>query len=276
MNKLYAFLILSVLFISSIGAQSEPFYFIQLSDPQLGMLAKNKSFEAESRILKQVIARINKLNPAFIVVTGDMVNDGKDRQQIAEFKRLCGLIKKSIPVYVVPGNHDLSQQATDESIDNYRNEYGYDCFSFQLNNCCFIGLNTPLIFAGREEKEEAQWIWLEKVLENSRKCRHRILFSHYPFFVKEAGEADKYENIPLRKRQAYLDLMQKYKVENMFAGHLHYNAEGVYKDLKITVTNSICIPLGRDKIGLRIVKVYPDIITAVYYELEKIPTEVVL
>lgn len=46
---------------------------------------------------------------------------------------------------MLPGNHDLSQQCTDESISNYMDEYGYDCFSFQVNNSCFIGLNTPVI-----------------------------------------------------------------------------------------------------------------------------------
>lgn len=273
---MYVYLVVSFFFLLPVQAQTEPFYFVQLSDPQLGMLEKNKSFSQETQIMEQVVAALNKLDPAFVVVTGDMVNDGKDQKQIDEFKRISGLIKKSIPVYVVPGNHDLNQDAADESIDRYRKEYGYDCFSFQVNNCCFIGLNTPVIFAGREEKEKAQWIWLEKVLENAGKCTHRVVFSHYPFFVKEAGEADKYENIPLEKRQAYLDLMQKYRVGNMFAGHLHYNAEGRYQDFKITVTNSACIPLGKDAIGIRIVKVYPDKVIDDYYELDRIPSKVVL
>ena len=55
---------------------------------------------------------------------------------------------------MLPGNHDLSQQCTDESVSDYMDEYGYDCFSFQVNNSCFIGLNTPVIFANREEKEK--------------------------------------------------------------------------------------------------------------------------
>lgn len=276
MNKLYGFLILSVFFTLSLKAQSDAFYFIQLSDPQLGMLDKNKSFSAETKIMEQAVAKINKLNPAFIVVTGDLVNDGKDQKQIEEFKRICGLIKKNIPVYVIPGNHDLNQQATDESLDNYKNEYGYDCFSFQFKNCCFIGLNMPIIFAGREEKEKAQWFWLEKELENSQKCTHRILFGHYPFFIKEASETDKYQNIPLKKRQAYLDLMEKYQVRNMFAGHLHHNAESMYKDFKITVTNALCMPLDKDRIGFRIIKVYPDKIISEYYELDRIPSKIVL
>lgn len=45
-------------------------------------------------IMEKVIAAINNLNPAFVVITGDMVNDGKDQKQIDEFKRVCKLIKK--------------------------------------------------------------------------------------------------------------------------------------------------------------------------------------
>ena len=69
---------------------------------------------------------------------------------------------------MLPGNHDLNQQSTDESISCYMDEYGYDCFCFHLNNSCFIGLNTPIIFANREEKEKKQLVWLEKNLENFR------------------------------------------------------------------------------------------------------------
>ena len=276
MSRLFVYLVVAIFCITKTLAQSESFYFIQLSDPQFGMLEKNKSFSQETMIMEKVIAAINNLNPAFVVITGDMVNDGKDQKQIDEFKRVCKLIKKSIPVYVLPGNHDLSQQCTDESISNYMDEYGYDCFSFQVNNSCFIGLNTPVIFANREEKEKSQLIWLEKILENSQKCNHRILFGHYPFFVKESNEANRYENIPLEKRKTYLDLMSIYRVSNMFAGHLHYNAMSSYEDFNITITNSICTPLGKDRIGIRIIKVYPDKVVHDYYDLEQIPSDVVL
>lgn len=276
MKKVYVFLLFWVLFVAKVFAQSEPFYFIQLSDPQFGMLEKNQGFGKETKIMEQAVEAINKLDPAFIVVTGDMVNDGKDQRQIDEFKRICGLVKKSIPVYLVPGNHDLGQKATDESIQAYRKEYGCDCFSFEVNNTCFIGLNMSVIFANREEEERTQRIWMEKVLENSQKCNHRILFGHYPFFVREPDEVDKYENIPLEKRKTYLDLMTKYHVKDMFAGHLHFNAGGVYNDFKITVTNSICTPLGVDKIGLRILKIYPDKVVGDYYDLDKMPSEVTL
>lgn len=276
MNKVLTYLIFVIFCTVESWGQSDSFYFIQISDPQFGMLEQNKSFSKETVLMEKAVAAINKLQPAFVVFTGDLVNDGKDQKQIDEFKRICGLVKKSIPVYVVPGNHDLGQECTDESINRYINEYGYDCFSFQVNNCCFIGLNTSVIFANREEKEKSQLVWLEKVLENSQKCNHRILFGHYPFFVKEPNEANRYENIPLEKRETYLNLMNKYKVNQMFAGHLHHNAENSYKDFNITITNSVCTPLGKDKIGIRIIKVYPDKVVDDYCELDNIPSAVVL
>ena len=85
------YLVVAIFCITKTLAQSESFYFIQLSDPQFGMLEKNKSFSQETMIMEKVIAAINNLNPAFVVITGDMVNDGKDQKQIDEL----GLIIKS-------------------------------------------------------------------------------------------------------------------------------------------------------------------------------------
>ena len=119
MSRLLVYLVTVIFCVTKTFAQSEPFYFIQLSDPQFGMLEKNKSFSQETKIMEKVVAVINNLNPAFVVITGDMVNDGEDQNQINEFKRICTLIKKNIPVYVLPGNHDLNQQSTDESISCY-------------------------------------------------------------------------------------------------------------------------------------------------------------
>lgn len=94
MSRLFVYLVVAIFCITKTLAQSESFYFIQLSDPQFGMLEKNKSFSQETMIMEKVIAAINNLNPAFVVITGDMVNDGKDQKQIDEFKRVCKLIKK--------------------------------------------------------------------------------------------------------------------------------------------------------------------------------------
>ena len=255
-------------------AQSKPFYFIQITDPQFGMLENNESFTQETALMERAVAAVNRLEPAFVVVTGDLVNDGRNRAQLDEFKRVMGLMRKEIPVYLLPGNHDLLPQPTDEIVDSYIGEYGYDHFAFRMNNVCFIGLNTSLIVAGGPEREAAQRVWLEKTLKEAMSCERRVLFGHYPFFLEEPEEETRYQNLPAERRQAYLDLADKYRVSDMFAGHLHYNLTNSYKDFKTTVTSSVCVPLGEDKVGFRIVKVYPDRIVSEYYDLEHVPEKV--
>jgi len=269
MKKTLTFLIY-LLFPLLVSAQ-DPFYFVQLTDPQFGMFEGNKEFVKETALMEKAVSAINKLSPSFVVVTGDLVNDGSNPEQIKEFKRICSLIRKNIPVYLTPGNHDVGQQPTKESLKNYIDDYGYDCFSFQVNGTCFIGLNTQVIWAGSKDSENSQFVWLNKVLENSQKCNHRIVFGHHPLFVNSIDEPDKYENFPTAKRNTYIGLFEKYNVGNMFAGHLHYNASGQAGQFKMNVTSALGMQIGKDKSGIRIVKVYPDHVESDYFQLDSIP-----
>lgn len=274
MKKTTLFL-LGILFSLSISAQT-PFYFIQLTDPQFGMIDKNASFDKETALMEKAVKQINKLNPGFVVVTGDLVNDGNNADQIKEFKRILATLRKDIPVYLIPGNHDVGQQPTSASLAGYIDTYGYDCFSFQMNGTCFIGINTQIIWADVKEAEKSQLVWLTKVLENSQKCTHRILFGHHPVFVHSADEADKYDNFPLAKRNDYLNLFNRFNVSDQFAGHLHYNSNGQHGNFRITGTSAVGMQIGKEKSGLRIVKVYPDKVESTYYPLDEVPAIVEL
>ncbi|WP_099465403.1 metallophosphoesterase [Parabacteroides provencensis] len=274
MNKLFFSLVTVFLCMNQAFAQSDAFYFVQMSDPQFGMLDGNKSFTKETKLMEQAVEAVNKLNPEFIVFTGDLVNVWNDKKQISEFRRILGQIKKEIPVYVLPGNHDFDVNVSDKAFQAYLDEYGYDSFNFQVKNTCFIGLNSPVIFADKKDEEQSQLVWMERILKNSQKCNHRILFSHYSFFVETPDEADQYFNIPLTKRGNYIDMFNKYNVDAMFSGHLHRNAKGSAGNFKMITSSALCYPLGEDKVGFRIVKVYPDRIESDYYDLDNIPVKV--
>ena len=84
-----------------------PFFFIQMSDPQFGMYADNRGFEHETANFEFAIATANRLKPAFVVVTGDLVNRPGDEVQIAEYKRIAARIDPAVRLYSVPGNHDV-------------------------------------------------------------------------------------------------------------------------------------------------------------------------
>src|SRR3954447_5324441 len=110
---------------------AEPFFFIQASDPQFGMFTENRDFRQETANWEFVIANVNRLKPAFLVVTGDLTNQEGNADQIAEYKRINRKLDPSIHLYSVPGNHDVANDPTPESLAAYRKTYGPDYYSFR-------------------------------------------------------------------------------------------------------------------------------------------------
>jgi 3',5'-cyclic AMP phosphodiesterase CpdA len=242
------------------------------------MTENNASFEQETKIITQTFSAINRLNPAFVVITGDLINrsDGGDGslKQIDEFKRLLSLLNKSIPVYYIPGNHDVS---ADTELQNfYLSHFGYDRFSALHNNTRLLGINSQLIWAKRETLENEQYQWLENELKKSQKNNHRFIFSHHPLFLQDIDEGDTYQNLPTQYRSKYLDLFDKYNVHYKFSGHLHRNHILQVENLTIIATNAICVSHSSEPPGLRIVKVYPDKVVHNYYSLDTLPTQIKL
>jgi hypothetical protein len=55
--------------------------FIQMSDPQVGMFTKDASVEHETVNFEFAFATANRLKPAVVVITGDLINKGGDAAQ---------------------------------------------------------------------------------------------------------------------------------------------------------------------------------------------------
>src|SRR3954451_9563876 len=101
---------------SALGAQT----FIQMSDPQFGMYTKDKDFAHETANFEFAIATANRLKPAFVVITGDLTNKASDAAQTAEYKRIASKLYPAIKLYSVPGNHDVGNEPTKETLAAYR------------------------------------------------------------------------------------------------------------------------------------------------------------
>src|SRR5215211_2998538 len=106
------------------GRTAEPWFFIQLSDPQLGMFTDNRDFVQDTANFEFAVAAVNRLRPAFVVITGDLVNKPGDAAQIAEYRRIVGKIDRGIPVYNIAGNHDVQNEPTPESLAAYTKIFG--------------------------------------------------------------------------------------------------------------------------------------------------------
>src|SRR5689334_12096277 len=133
---------------------AEPFFFIQLSDPQFGMFTGNKDFAQETANFEFAAATINRLRPKFVVITGDLVNKPGDTAQIAEFKRIAGKIDSAIPVYNVAGNHDVENVPTPAMIATYTNQFGPDRYTFRHEGFVGVVLNSSIIHSPQQTTNE--------------------------------------------------------------------------------------------------------------------------
>lgn len=231
------------------------FSFIQITDPQFGFISSNKGISEESILYEKAVEKINSMQPAFVVITGDLVNDRSDKSQWDEFRRITGLIKPEIKVYFLPGNHDIGQNPEAADLELYKSMFGYERFSFSLKKVRFIGFNSSLIKAETPVLMDEQYNWLEKELAGNRGVKLTILFCHYPFFIKDPAEPENYSNIRPDTRRKYLDLFSQYGVDALFSGHLHYNASGKYAETDFITTSSVGKQLGKDLPGFRIIHV---------------------
>jgi serine/threonine-protein phosphatase CPPED1 len=251
--------------------QDAPWFFIQLTDPQMGMYENNQGFEKETALLEKAVAGINRLHPDFVVITGDFVHNTNSAEQIKEFKRLVAKIDPRIPVYFTPGNHDLGQNPNKQSLKRYRKNYGNDRFAIQHKGSALIGINTSFIKARMELQEQKQYKWLENELKRNQNAVHKILFCHFPFYNSTPEEAESYSNIAPDYRVKYLSLFEDYSVDAVFSGHLHNNSEFKNSNILLVTTSALGKSLGNAPSGLRIVKIYNDRIESGYFGLDDLP-----
>lgn len=275
LSSLILILILAGFALAQKNNQSAPLFFIQLTDPQFGMFENNAGFEKETFLYEKAVTAINNLNPDFVVITGDFVNDQNSDAQISEFKRITEMINPSIPVYYSPGNHDIGQVPNEESLKKYRKNYGSDRFSFKHKGSSFIGFNTGFIKAKLEKYENEQFNWLARKLQKCQNAQQIILFTHYPFFNKTADEPTAYSNIDQEYREKYLNLFRDNNVAAVFSGHYHNNSLSNYENVQLVTTSALGKPLGTVPSGFRIVKVFSDKVEHEYYGLEELPDSVV-
>ncbi|MDP6419970.1 MAG: metallophosphoesterase [SAR202 cluster bacterium] len=275
------------------------FFFVQMTDPQFGMFAffseltedeveeyrrrelfarhapeKVTGFADETRLYTQAIEGANRLKPAFVVMCGDMVQNPNDQSQVDELFRITALLDDDIDIHWAPGNADVGNAPTPESLALYRERFGPDNYSFEHDGCHFTVINSSVCFNPKNVPDEWESLvrFLSDDLSKARAngCDDVILFAHHPLFLEDADDADSGFVIPRERRRVILDILHGHEVSAVFAGHWHRNNYAEDGNLQMVVTGAIGYPLGDDPSGLRVVKVDSGV-THRYYAMDHIP-----
>jgi len=236
-----------------------PFFFIQITDTQMGFKEKG-TIERSVGYLTETVETINRLKPAFVVVTGDMLNHWNSEEELTAYKELMGKVDASIPVYEIPGNHDFRPEKEEESAQAYFDHFGgTDRFCFVYGKSLFIGINSCYIKDEDLEKEAEQYDWLvENIRKNRAEVNHVFLFTHCSIIKESVDEEVDYFCYQEPFRSKYLKLCKDYSIDAVFSGHFHRKRFVEHDGTQFVTCTASGFPLGDGFTGINVVAVYPD------------------
>ena len=207
------------------------------------------SDSTEVEDLREVIKDINLIHPEFVLLTGDLVNEGEmeefeNRRVYTKAQKL--LEELEVPLYLTSGNHDLGGwDSTPPSQGTARRDwwrffgwswlldppatdpYYTQNYSFDYGPIHFIGMEAYLNYDsymyniyGSESFTDLQIQWLENDLAQASGSESQVIFYHYDF-----------------SEQIDLDQME---IEMALYGHIHSNSGSITSPPYNLSTESTC------------------------------------
>ncbi len=233
-------------------ATSQDFHFAVVSDLHIALpptVYKHANrfhlTEISIPVLESVLEHLSQLDLDFLLLPGDLTQNGEPDNHTWLSERLAQL---AIPVYVIPGNHDVpvAIQASDAiglaDFPHYYRKFGYQDPK-QLYYTCevlpgvrLVGLNSNQF--DRQGKQvgyldPAQLEWLEQVLATASEelvlvMVHHNVVEHMPDQARHPlGRRYMLQNAPV-----LLEILRNAGVQLVFTGHLHVQdiacCQGVY------------------------------------------------
>ncbi len=212
---------------------SKQFTFVQITDIHLDAIEEHRSF------FEKAIREINKINPAFVIATGDLLLEA-ERVTISQAKEwydiYSGLISTfNIPVFNMVGNHDVvgihykKDISTEPGYNKemYRDYFGPTYYSFDWSSYHCIVLDPNEFLDGNQfyRIPDYQVEWLRKDL-SYRQGKPLLVFFHEPTITWE-------------DRTEVLNLLNQHTTK-MFSGHWHMDALIDSQGIPEQVTGALC------------------------------------
>ncbi|MCX6723591.1 MAG: metallophosphoesterase [Candidatus Staskawiczbacteria bacterium] len=200
-------------------SQSDKFRFAVLSDSHV-----NPENGGNSATLRKILQKVDENNYSFAIDVGDL-EVGSANNSPPFFYNL--IKNEKTPFLVDVGNHDLTR---DEG-KYYLNTFGNFYYSFSNGNSLFIVANDANGAVGAE-----QMLWLGQQLKKN--YSHKFVFMHIPFYDPRQGTHHDLDALSNNSPevQKLSSLMEKYKPNVVFFGHIHAYYNWVKNGVRYIIT----------------------------------------
>jgi UDP-2,3-diacylglucosamine pyrophosphatase LpxH len=193
--------------------QGDSLYFIQITDTHFGAVR-------HYHIAEKLVNQINRLPfPIRCVVhTGDIMADNiEDNSAVERGRRIMD--KLAVPIYYLPGNHDIELQNPDATHKAYLKSYGPLVTRIEYQNVIFLLIYTEPLRTHITIGDYQPLVHLEAHLKKSL-GKPVVVFHHAPSigsFYKNKLHRGWRKDI----RQEWVRLLNAYGVKAVIAGHFH-------------------------------------------------------
>ena len=201
--------------------KSIPFNFVAIGDTR-----------SRNNVHKRIIEQVGKLNPRFIVNSGDLVANGLSMRDWESFFKINKDFMTNTPYYPVLGNHEKDSPYYYDFFDLPNNERYY---YFTVGDALFVvldseGLRTTIPAFTSEGMEDTYWEesgieylkkqkeWLEQVLELNREAGFVFIFQHTPLYSVKKSRVEESKKV----RAFWGDIFSRYGVQVFLNGHDHH------------------------------------------------------
>jgi len=200
--------------------------------------------------VEAAIARINAIDPDFVVHLGDLVQayPGSGGYESALEEALIQLERIEAETHFVAGNHDVGDKPdptmpTDwvsaDSLDRYHDRVGPSWTAWEAGDCHFVVLNSQIMNADLEAAT-AQRTWAEQRVADID-TGPAFLFCHLPPFLHSPDDPGlgHYDSIAEPARSWVCDLVRDTPITDVFCGHCHFEFSNRIGDVRVRVTPSV-------------------------------------
>lgn len=223
-RKNLLFILLTLALLYGVGCSAQPvntskgtdadkgFSFIYMGDSQAD--PETGDYTAWGQLLKQAAA--DKRRPAFVMIGGDLINDGNDRKEWDDFFAAGGEVLKRLHLYPAMGNHDNTELYKTMFKLPYNGPEGQKeaFYSFDYGDAHLTVMDSNAMGAARQEDIE----WLKKDLSATDKT-YKIVMFHHPAYPAIEIPKDSIRAEAIQK--AFVPIMEEAGVDLVLSGHQH-------------------------------------------------------
>lgn len=205
----------------------KPLTFVHLSDLHFGA---SNDFELKPGLAplqqaQRALARVRQMEivPDFILVSGDLVNDGTDAEYETANRFLEKLRGFDVPLLVGLGNHDETVSFRRTVLEEAEPSDELYYYSQQVDGLNVIMLDSHVPQQSHGHLDEAQLAWLADQLANDAPLGHLIVLHHSPVH----GPVEMLNSINLDNPDALAAVIEMAsaegaKIVGLLNGHIHY------------------------------------------------------